>query len=145
MKKLMMTLAAALSVTAILAVESQNIVGYQTISASGTYPSYGSTFITVGDTNGTWTLADITADGMDPSTDTIQFLDPDDASVMLAATYVDAATAALYGMPELQGWWDPNDLGGTSLDSTALPAGTAVLCSLGSGNPVTVVFPNPML
>lgn len=139
MKKLVMTLAAGLFATALMAeVVSGNIVGYQTISASGTYPCYGATFISVGNTNGLWHLGDITADGMDPDSDFIQFLDPADLSLTVAATYCDAALAAALGHPEWQGWVAPSDVGGASLDDTAFAAGTGFLSNF--GNPITVRF-----
>ncbi len=141
MKQLMMTLAAALFATAVVAeVTSANIVGYQTINVSGTYPCYGATFISVGNTNGLWHLGDITADGMDPDTDIIQFLDPHNLTVTTSATYCDAALAASYGHPEWQGWVAPGGVGGPSMNATALPAGTGFLSNFGSGNPITIKF-----
>ena len=149
MKKLItaamtLALAAGLASAQTPVVTSDNIVGYVTITnAPGAiYSSYGNCFITVGDPNTESKLGEITADGMDPDQDFIQFLDPADANVALFATYMDAATATGLGHPEWQGWWDTGIE--NRLDSTALPAGTAFLCNLPSGNPITIGFPNPV-
>jgi hypothetical protein len=150
MKKLItaamtLALAAGLASAQTPVVTSDNIVGYVTITnAPGTtYPSYGNCFITVGDLNTESVLGDITADGMDPFGDFIQFLNPADASTTLRATYIDAAFALNeLGDPEMQGWWDLDIE--NRLDSTPLPAGTGFLGNFGSGNPVTIGFPNPV-
>jgi hypothetical protein len=146
MKKLMTALAACLVAGFAVAqgVTSANVVGYLKLAASGTYPSHGPTFITVGDTGLQWTLGNMTAEGAELDSDFIQFLNPADTSVSGTATHCDSATATGLGHPEWQGWWEIGDVGGTSKNTTAFPAGTAVLCNLGSGNSVTMVFPNPV-
>jgi hypothetical protein len=142
MKKLI-TAAMALALFAGMAsaqVNSDNIVGYVTITnAPGdTYSSYGNCFITAGDNNTNATLACITAGGMTPGDDYIQFLNPADTSVDLIATYIDAAAAAGLGDAGLQGWWNLDI--DTRLDGTSLPAGTGFLCNIASGNQVVFTF-----
>ena len=112
-------------------VESVNIVGYQTLVASGQYFSTGPTFISVGDINSEWRLGDILGIGMVPQSDVIQFLDPATASTSLTATYVDEATSIdLVGDTSAVGWWN-YDLD-TPLDDTVFPAGTGFLCNFSS-------------
>lgn len=84
-------------------------------------------------------LGDLTATGIDPTSDNIQFLSKDTAETILTATYVDAAHAIAYSMTP--GWWNL-DLD-TSLDSQPLPMGASFLGNLGSPN-VTITFPNPI-
>jgi hypothetical protein len=136
MKKLMTALAACLVAGFVVAqsVTSANIVGYQKITPTGTYPSHGPAFITVGDTGLQWKLGNMTADGMDPLSDTIQFLSPFDASVSATYTYVSASID-----PGLVGWWDPTDIGGVSMDGETFAAGTGFLCNL-SGAPFDFVY-----
>ena len=83
------------------------------------------------------TLADITASGMDITADFIQILDPDTLDSNIEAVYLDEAT---YG--EYAGWWDYNDVGGTSLDETPVPAGQGFLGAFTSGNEISVTFPS---
>ena len=82
------------------------------------------------------TLADITASGMDITSDFIQILDPDTLDSNVEAVYLDEET---YG--EYAGWWDFNDVGGTSLDDTEIPAGQGFLGAFPSGNEITFTFP----
>jgi len=132
MKKLMTALAVCAVAGFALAtgggVVSANIVGYMNKTAPGTYISTGPMFISVGSTNKTWRLGDISATGMDPTSDNIQFLSAADANVVLTATYVDAAHAITYSMT--QGWWNL-DLD-TSLDNTTVASGTGFLTSFAS-------------
>jgi len=121
-------------------VESQNIVGYQKLTAPGKFYSSGSTFISVGSTNTTWKLGDVTASGMDPTLDLIQFLDTSTANAGVKATYIDLATSIAYaGNASLVGWWNL-DLD-TSLNSTSFPAGSAFLGNFSSPS-VTITFPS---
>jgi hypothetical protein len=121
-------------------VESVNIVGYQTLAVSGQYVSTGPTFISVGDTSSEWKLGDITATGMDPLGDFIQFLSPDTAGTVISATYVDLAAAD--GDADLVGWYDL-DLE-NRLDDLVFPAGTCFLTSfLSSG--ITLVYAGEVL
>ena len=92
------------------------------------------TFLTIGGTAGQFTLADFTAIGMDPYSDIVQFLSPEDASPYIFAVYLDKDT---YG-EELEGWWDANDVGGTPLNEQSFANGTAFLVANGSGN--TILF-----
>jgi hypothetical protein len=129
MKKLVTAFAAcALAGLVDAQVESVNIVGYQTVIASGQYFSSGPTFISVGDANSEWRLGDIIAEGMDPSTDFIQFLSADTANTILSATYVDLTAAG--GDPDLVGWWNLDI--DTPLDDLVFSAGTSFLCNFGS-------------
>ena len=84
------------------------------------------------------TLADIVATGMDGTSDFIQILDPDTLDSSIEAVYLDEET---YGK-ELAGWWDFNDVGGTSLDDTPVPAGQGFLGAFPSGNEITITFPS---
>jgi len=132
MKKLMMTLAAALSATAVVAqITSVNIVGYQNLTAGGRYFSSGATFISIGTSaNPQWRLGDVKGVGMVPVDDNIQFLNPADANTVLTATYADAATAAAAGDPSLEGWWNMDF--DTRLDDQVFAAGTGFLCRFAS-------------
>ena len=135
MKKLVTAFAAcALAGLAFAQVESVNIVGYQTLTATGQYFSTGPTFISVGDANGEWKLSDVTVSGMDAYNDFVQFLSPDTAGTVLQATYIDAAWDAANGDGDgaLIGWWDYNDIGGTSLNEEVFAAGTGFLCNFSS-------------
>jgi len=135
MKKLLTACAACVLAGMVSAqVESVNIVGYQTVTASGQYFSSGPTFVTVGSATADWNLGDIAVSGMDPFTDFIQFLSPNTAGTVLSATYIDAVADAAYGAGDgaLIGWWDYNDVGGTSLDAEVFAAGTGFLCNLTS-------------
>jgi hypothetical protein len=132
MKKLVTAFAAcALAGLVNAQVESVNIVGYQTLTASGRTFSTGPTFVTVGDINGEWTLGDITASGMDPMNDFIQFLDTTTASTYLYATYIDeAASIANVGDTSMVGWWDLAFE--NSLDSQVFSAGVGFLSNFTS-------------
>jgi len=83
------------------------------------------------------TLADITASGMDITADFVQILDPDTLDSDIEAVYLDEET---YG--EYAGWWDYNDVGGTPLGDTPIPAGQGFLGAFTSGNEITVTFPS---
>jgi len=112
-------------------VESQNIVGYQKLTAPGKFYSSGSTFISVGSTNTTWKLGDVTASGMDPTLDLIQFLNTSTANAGVKATYIDLATSIAYaGDASLVGWWNL-DLD-TSYNGLVFAAGTGFLCNFSS-------------
>jgi len=127
-------------------VESVNIVGYQTIEATGRHLSSGATFITVGSQDAEWRLGDVVAVGMDPSTDIIQFLSTANAKTILSATYIDAATDADLGEGDgaLIGWWDPNDLGGTRLDNEVFATGQGFLCNFTSTG-VSLIYSGEVL
>ncbi|MFA6632523.1 MAG: hypothetical protein WCU90_09505, partial [Kiritimatiellia bacterium] len=129
MKKLVTAFAAcALAGLAFAQVESVNIVGYQTLTASGAYFSTGPTFISVGDANGEWRLGDVVASGMNIETDYIQFLNTDTAFTEISAMYVDLAAAD--GDPEMVGWYSLD--GEQRLDNLVFSAGTSFLCSFAS-------------
>jgi len=121
MKKLMMTLAAALSATALMAeVVSKNIVGYQTVPLTvGYFTHVSPTFITVGG------AAEITLDGLGGDLaefDSVQVMDADFAT---ASEYfwLESGSAA----PGVTGWYD----GETSAlaGDTVITAGSSVLYS----------------
>jgi hypothetical protein len=122
-------------------VESANIVGYQTLAATGQYFSSGPTFITVGDANGEWKLGNISATGIDPSSDFIQFLNPSTAATELYATYVDLDTAG--GDAEAVGWYNL-DLD-TKLDDQVFAAGTGFLSSFANPAFVTLTYVGEVL
>ena len=134
MKKLMTAFAVCMiaGLAAATGVESQNIVGYQNLTAPGKFYSSGNTFITVGATN-TWKLGEVSASGMDPFSDFIQFLSTSTANTTTSATYIDLATSlANAGDASLVGWWDTSDIGGTSLNNLTLAAGTGFLSNFSS-------------
>ena len=85
--------------------------------------------------NGTWQLKDVKAEGMDITGDIIQFLDSDAADTYLSATRAGSDYAAKY-----QGWWDPDDVGGTSLEEEEFDNGTAFLGAFTSGNTITFTY-----
>ena len=105
--------------------------GSKTISTSAQSPMFGN-FQPID-----LTLADITATGMDITSDFIQFLDADTLETTVSAVYLDEET---YGS-EYAGWWDINDLGGTPLNDTPVPAGQGFLAAFPSGNEITITFP----
>lgn len=143
MKKLMTAFAACLFAGIVSAqVQSENIVGYQTLTAPGQYYSSGATFITVGSATGEWRLGDVVATGMDPSMDSVQFLDPATANVSIQATYIDEATAISYGDAGLQGWWDAALE--NRLDDEVFAAGTGFLSSFASAG-VTLTYSGEVL
>lgn len=139
MKKLMTALAVCAVAGFALAtgggVVSANIVGYVNQPVVGQYFSSGNMFITVGSTNQTWRLGDVTVTGMNPQEDIIQFLSPANANTILYATYIDAATAVgVLGDPTWQGWWDPTSSFAVRLDDTMIAAGTGFLCNIVNTN-----------
>jgi len=128
MKKLVTALALCASFSAFAQVESANVVGYQTKTATGQYFSSGATFISVGSTSNQWKLGDIKLTGSTPQQDIIQFLSVVDANTEITATYVDLAAAG--GNAGDVGWYDFTL--STRLDDITFPAGTAFLCNFGS-------------
>ena len=113
-----------------------NVVGYQNIeSADGSF-SGGLTFLTIGGTDGQFTLADFKAIGMDPYNDFVQFLSTDNAAPYVYAVYLDKDT---YG-EDLEGWWDYFDVGGTPLNEQSFANGTAFLVANGSGNQISFQY-----
>ncbi len=93
------------------------------------------------------TLADVDAEGFDPTGDNIQFLN-DDLDAEYEVTYIDEAACALAKKDVSNvGWWDMNDLFGdpdSRLDDLELEAGAAVLGGFYSGNEVTLTFPSSL-
>ena len=125
------------SVMATTSVESSNVVGYLSEATSASSFSQGPMFMIVGNTGdnaGKFQLKDIKAEGMDMTSDFIQFLSSDDASSYMQAVYVGDE------LPAFKGWWDFNDLGGTSYDEEWFNNGTAFLACLESGNEVTFTY-----
>jgi len=134
MKKLMTALAicavTGFALAADTGVASANIVGYIQKTSPGKFFSSGSMFISVGNTNKEWRLGDVSATGMDPNSDIIEFLSAATADTILSATYIDLPTAIGYGNAALQGWWDL-DLE-NRLDDTMVKSGTGFLSNFGS-------------
>ncbi len=127
MKKLVTAFALCAAISA-MAVESENIVGYQTKTTIGQFATSGSMFVSVGSTTGEWKLGDIKAAGMVPGDDIIQFLSATDLSLTQAATYIDEANSiAIIGDNSLVGWWNAGV--DTQLDDEVFPAGTAFLAN----------------
>ncbi|MBP5320109.1 MAG: hypothetical protein J6334_03905 [Kiritimatiellae bacterium] len=123
-------------------VTSDNIVGFMKASTTAESASVGAMFVTVG--ADVWRLGDLKAEGMEPGVDSIQFLDTNTASTYIQATYISAEIAAEEGDPDLEGWWDMNDVGGTRLDDTVFEKGTAFLCAF-AGSEVTFTFAGEVL
>ena len=93
------------------------------------------------------TLADVDADGFDPTGDNIQFLN-DDLDAEYEVTYVNEAFCALFKKDVSNvGWWDMNDIFGDAdsrLDDLELAPGAAVLGGFYSGNEVSLTFPSAL-
>jgi hypothetical protein len=125
-------------------IESDNIVGYQTLTVTGSFMSTGPTFITVGDQqNATWKLGDIKPSGFEAGADFVQFLDPTDGNVISSATYVDEDTALdWFGDRSSAGWWN-GDID-TSLDNEVFSAGTAMLGAFFSPG-ITITYAGEVL
>jgi len=117
MKKLMMTLAVSLAATALVAVESVNIVGYQTISIPQGYKMATSTFVPVGSDGTTLRLGDIVPNANFDyfAGDNVQFFNPTGSgSVTNTASYMDG-----YG-------WFEFETPANMLDDMEIPAGTGI-------------------
>ncbi len=143
MKKLITAFAACAMAGLVSAeVSSQNIVGYQTVAAAGTYSSSGPTFISVGSATQEWKLGDVTLNGAVPGDDVIQFLNPATAETEVTATYVDAATAASWELPEMEGWWD--FAMENSLNDLTFAAGTGFLSNFANTG-VTITYAGEVL
>ena len=82
----------------------------------------------------TVTLSEITAEGFDAGSDTLQTIDPDTADGVDFYVFLDEAT---YGAA-LAGWWT-DDLSESAAD-VEIPAGEAMLGAFGSGE-VVLTFP----
>ena len=106
------------------------LAGSRTFATSAQSPMFGN-YIPA-----TLTLGSITSSGMDITADLVQILDPDTLDAVVEAVYLDKET---YG--EYAGWWDFNDVGGTLLDDTEVPAGQGFLGAFTSGNEITFTFP----
>jgi len=143
MKKLVTAFAACVMAGMVSAeVSSQNIVGYQTMTAPGAYFSTGPTFISVGSATEQWKLSDVTLNGAVPGDDFVQFLDPATVATVIQATYIDAATAAAAEAPELEGWWDLSIE--NSLNDLTFAAGTGFICSFASAG-VSITYAGEVL
>ena len=119
-----------------------NVVGYATKSTTSQSVMWAPMFNADLTSNGTtYKLGDFKATGMDGTSDFIQFLDADTLESNVEAVYLDAAT---YG-DELAGWWDFNDVGGTSLDDQTFPFTTAFLAAFPSGNEISFTFSGSVL
>ena len=113
-------------------VVSTNIVGYLKTTATGKYFTSGPTFVQVltfqDSSNPQWRLGDIIAEGMDPGEDFIQFINPGNAKVRLAATYIPKSD------PVFGGWWDKDALDNMDydpanrLDDMFFPVSEGFLC-----------------
>jgi len=124
MKKLVTAFALCAAISA-MAVESENIVGYQTVACASGFTVFAPTFLTVGGTP--FTFKDITGSMVDG--DNLQFFDAV-GNVSFAATWY---TVESYGIPT--GWYD--DLGAPLAD-TEIPAGQGFFISLAAAGSVTV-------
>jgi hypothetical protein len=127
MKKLMLTLAASLAVTALVAVESQNIVGYTTTSMPDAYQyqMYSPMFITVGGATNSIPLGSLSANqDFGDNGDYITFMDAA-GSWTINATYYPG-----------YGWFDPDDPE-IDRDDVVIAAGTGFMVStVGEGGEI---------
>jgi len=115
------------------------LVGATTLDLSGVQYPFVANF-----TPNDLVLGDLTATGMDPFSDFVQFLSTANASTEVMATYVDEATSiSVVGDTSMVGWWDPATFS-ISYNSQSLPAGSAFLCNFTSTG-VMITFPDPVL
>lgn len=135
MKKLMIAAVAAFAVGGIFAadsISSANTVGYLTKTFDTTNPSMGGMFISISSETGTWKLNDWKVEGMDPASDCLQILNPADASVDYAVTYVNEFYDSEYfgGDGSMVGWWTIDFA--TPIGDTPFAAEQAFLCNFGN-------------
>jgi hypothetical protein len=124
MKKLVTAFALCAAISA-MAVESENVVGYQTITCPSGFTVFSPTFLTVGGTPTTY--KEITGTMVDG--DNLQFFNAG-GDVNFTATWY---TFELLGLPT--GWYDGDF---NSLADTEIPAGQGFFVSLASAGSVTV-------
>lgn len=124
MKKLVTVFALCAAFSA-MAVESDNIVGYQTVSCASGFTVFAPTFLTVGGTP--FTFKDIK--GTMEVADNLQFFD-EVGNVNFTATWY---TMETLGVPD--GWYDDSL---NPLADTEIPAGQAFFVSLASAGSITV-------
>jgi hypothetical protein len=108
-----------------MAVESENVVGYQTVTCASGFTVFTPTFLTVGGTP--FTYKDIT--GTMEWADNLQFFN-EAGDVTFTATW---QTMDMMGVPD--GWYD-GDL--NPLANVAIPAGQAFFISLATAGSITV-------
>ena len=131
MKKLMTAFAACMLAGIVSAqVQSQNIVGYQTLTGNAGYTVVAPTFVSVGDTLGQLTYSQITGEFQD--TDNIQIFDVDGN---VAATAIWLTAAGLYGVPT-DGWYA--DDYSTAKGSDLIPAGAGFFVSMANGGNIVI-------
>jgi hypothetical protein len=122
MKKLMMTLAAALSATAVVAeVTSANIVGYQNITAGSGFTVLAPTFVTVGESK-VFTLGAVTGDFEE--FDSLQFFNAG-GNVNQEVFWLTADSSG-----GVEGWHNDSI---EYMGDTVVDAGTAIFVSTASG------------
>jgi hypothetical protein len=125
MKKLVTAFALCAAISA-MAVESENVVGYQTVSCPAGFTVFAPTFLTVGGTP--FTFKDIT--GSMEWFDNLQFFDSTgDVNFTAYWQTVDTAPGGIAG------WYDGSD---QPLANTEIPAGQAFFISLANAGTVTV-------
>ena len=124
MKKLVTAFALCAAISA-MAVESENVVGYQTVTCASGFTVFAPTFLTVGGTPITY--KDIK--GTFEVFDNLQFFDAA-GDVTFTATWYTLEAA---GLPD--GWYDGE---GNSLADTQILAGKAFFVSLANAGSVTV-------
>ncbi len=148
MKKVMFGLAAAAAISA-FAIESANIVGYNTYNTDNAYqPSFGACFVPLSG-GSTYKLGSIKPTNFDPDNDMIQLIDPTTLGRSAAYVYLSAEIAAAAEVEDgaepgeydgLIGWWDAStgpDLDeGIKADNVDIDVGQAFLGKFDSGNDV---------
>ena len=141
MKK-MMSVAAALAVGVVAAegIESNNVVGYDTVGINSVARySGGATFVPI--TGDKVILGDIEAIDMDPDLDYIQILDTANTSVLNRYCYFSKEIADALNEDEntteytaLIGWWESGEVGDTSRNNVQLNVGQGWLLANTSGS-----------
>jgi hypothetical protein len=124
MKKLVTAFALCAAISA-MAVESENVVGYQTVTCPAGFTVFAPTFLTVGGTPFTYK----SLSGTFEWSDNLQFFNAA-GDVTFTATW---QTMEMAGLPD--GWYDGE---GNSLENTEMPAGLGFFISLASAGSVTV-------
>jgi hypothetical protein len=125
MKKLVTAFALCAAISA-MAVESENVVGYQTVTCAQGFTVFTPTFLTVGGTP--YTFKDIS--GTMEWYDNLQFFDSyGDVNFTAYWQTVDTAPGGIAG------WYDGD---GNALANTVIPAGQGFFISLANAGSITV-------
>lgn len=120
-KAIIAGVAAIAAMTSVAAIESANVVGYQTSDQTGkNWVCIGIGFNSVGSQDSLFTMKDISASNFDEGSDTLQFLEPELARTVASYVYYDGA------------WYEGDDLNDGNEDTFDI--GTGFLANLASGS-----------